>query len=217
MPFSGQQAGGGVQPDPACTGDIRFAPGVQVGEIGHRAARTVERFFVGSELDQVARHKPRGNAQMAQDLYQQPGAVATRARAVAQCLFTTLHPRFHANQIRHGVLHALVDLHQKVIDVDRLRMFATPLREPLHQARPGRFDFQKRCQLGFQTRWIAERKMLGPVFDKEIKWVDDRHVGHQIDRHRQFAGRLGEGNAGNEIAVGVLLRIDEMRSRLNVE
>ena len=65
MTFSGEQARGGVQSDPAGAGDIGFAPGVQVGEIGAGSGRAVERFFIGGELDQITRYKTCSNAQMA--------------------------------------------------------------------------------------------------------------------------------------------------------
>ena len=47
--------------------------GVQVGEIKLGAAGAVERLYVGLELDQVARHKTRGQATVAQQLHHQPG------------------------------------------------------------------------------------------------------------------------------------------------
>ena len=43
MAFAGEQAGGGVEADPAGAGNIDFRPGVQVGEIMVGAGRAVER------------------------------------------------------------------------------------------------------------------------------------------------------------------------------
>jgi type IV secretory pathway TrbL component len=70
--FAGQQAGGRVQADPAGAGQVDLAPGVQVGEVDLGAAGAVERLHVGLQLDQVARHEARRQAQVAQQLHQQP-------------------------------------------------------------------------------------------------------------------------------------------------
>lgn len=51
MAFTGQQARGGVQPNPAGAGQVHLAPGVQIGEIDLGAAGAIERFLVGLELD----------------------------------------------------------------------------------------------------------------------------------------------------------------------
>ena len=74
--LAGQQAGGGVQADPAGARQIDFGPGVQVGEVGGRACRAVERLHVGDELDQIAGDEARGEAEMAQ----QPAPAARRNR-----------------------------------------------------------------------------------------------------------------------------------------
>ncbi len=62
MPLARQQAGGGIEPDPARAREVDLRPGMQVGEVGLRARRAVERFHVGGELDQVARDEARGQA-----------------------------------------------------------------------------------------------------------------------------------------------------------
>ena len=70
--FSGQQARGGIQTDPAGTGQEHLAPGVQVGEVGFRTAGAINGLDVGRELDQVPRDETRGQAQVAQQLHQKP-------------------------------------------------------------------------------------------------------------------------------------------------
>ena len=79
MAFAGEQAGGGVEADPAGAGQVDFGPGVQIGEVGGGAGGAVERLHVGRELDQVAGDEARGEAEMAQDLDQQPGRIAAGA------------------------------------------------------------------------------------------------------------------------------------------
>ena len=84
MSFAGEQSGSRIEPDPAGAGQIDFGPGVQVGEVAVRAARAVQRFDVGRELNQVAGNEPRRQAQMPQQLHQQPGAVAAGAASQRQ-------------------------------------------------------------------------------------------------------------------------------------
>ena len=62
MALAGQQAGGGVEADPAGARQIDLGPGVQVGEVGGRALRAVQRLHVGDELDQVAGDEARGDS-----------------------------------------------------------------------------------------------------------------------------------------------------------
>ena len=71
--FAGEQSRGRVEADPSGAGNVGFGPRVQVGEVLLRAARPVERLLVGGELDEVARGEARGDAEVAQDLHQQPG------------------------------------------------------------------------------------------------------------------------------------------------
>ena len=76
MTFTGHQARGRVQADPARAGQVDLAPGVQVGEVDLGARGAVERPHVGLELDQVPRHEARRQPQVAQQLHQQPAGVA---------------------------------------------------------------------------------------------------------------------------------------------
>jgi hypothetical protein len=76
MALAGKQAGCRVEPDPARARQIDLGPGMQVGEILVRPAGARHRFLVDDQLDQVAGDEARGEAQAAQQLHQQPGAVA---------------------------------------------------------------------------------------------------------------------------------------------
>ena len=94
-----EQAGGRVEPDPAGARQIDLGPGVQVGEVAVGPARAFERIDVGRELDQVARDEARGEAEVAQDLDQQPGGVAARACASRQRLVGRLNAGLHADDV----------------------------------------------------------------------------------------------------------------------
>ena len=84
MSFAREQSGSWIEADPAAAGQVDFGPGVQVGEILVRAARAVERFDVGRELNQVAGNESRRQSKMPEQLHQQPGAIAAGAASERQ-------------------------------------------------------------------------------------------------------------------------------------
>ncbi len=81
VPLAAEQAGGGVEPDPARAGDVDLGPGVQVGEVVVRAGGAVQRLQVVLELDQVARDEAGGEAEPPQHLHQQPAGIAAGSLA----------------------------------------------------------------------------------------------------------------------------------------
>ena len=77
MTFAGQQARGRIEPDPARARNEGFGPGVQVGPV----VLVARRLLVGVQLNQIAGHEACRQAELAQHLGQQPGAVTTRPGA----------------------------------------------------------------------------------------------------------------------------------------
>ena len=69
----------GIEADPAGAGQIDLAPGVQVGEVRSVPDGPSSDFTSGVELDQVAGDEARREAEVAQQLHQQPAGVAARA------------------------------------------------------------------------------------------------------------------------------------------
>ena len=96
--FAGEQAGGGIEADPAGAGEIDFGPRVEVGEV-HRSGGAVERFDVGRELDEIAGDEAGGEAEMAQDLDQQPCGIAAGTGAQGERFFAGLDAGFHADDV----------------------------------------------------------------------------------------------------------------------
>ncbi len=76
MTFSGKQSRSRIESDPTRAGQIHLAPGMQVGEVAFRPRRTLERLHIGCELDEITGYEARREAQMAQQLYEQPTRVA---------------------------------------------------------------------------------------------------------------------------------------------
>ena len=181
VPFSGKQSRGRIEADPPGTGDIDFSPCMQVGEILVGAGRPVERFDIGHQLHQVSRHEARRQPEVAQDLHQQPAGVAAGAELVRQCMLAGLHAWFHAHGIIDGAMHTLVDRDQKIDDALRVQV---GLIKKFLQQRTAFDSFQIRGEFLEQLFGIFERIFFCVFFQEEIKRVDDRHFGNQIDLYR---------------------------------
>src|SRR6185436_14017979 len=78
MSFTGEKAARGIEPNPTGPGEEDLAPGMQICEISRGPARAIKRFHVRSKLNQVTADKARGQAEVSQQMHQQPGAVAAR-------------------------------------------------------------------------------------------------------------------------------------------
>ena len=208
--FAGQQAGGGVQPDPAPTGQIDLAPRVQIGEIGRRADRSIERLHIGRELDQVAGNEASREPQMAQQLHQQPGRVATGTGGTGQCLLGRLHARLQADQIADVVLQPLVERHQ---EVERGLRFARHGGQVAGELRRQRAGLAIRRQFERLLGRIGEGKLLGLRLEEEVERVEHRHLGDQIDFDAQFLRRLGKHQPGQVVRLRILLPVHEMPGR----
>ncbi len=97
--LAGQQAARRVEADPAGTGQIDLAPRMQVGEVVVGARRPVDGDEVGLQLDQVARDEAGGEAEVAQDLDEQPRGVPARAGAALEGLLGRLDAGLHADDV----------------------------------------------------------------------------------------------------------------------
>ncbi len=207
VPFSGQQTRRGIEADPARTGQVHLAPGVQVGEIGLGATGAVKRFHVTLELDQIARDEARGKAQVAQKLHQQPARIAARARCVQQRGLGFLNAGLHADQVADLALQLLVQGHEIVDRGSRLARQRGEIalehrrqrrRGAVHRQRPG------------QRRIVGERKLLGLRLQEKIERIEHRHLGHEIDLDAQGRRALREHQPREVVALRVLLPVDEM-------
>ena len=212
--FAGHQAGGGVQADPAGAGQVHLAPGVQVGEVDFGAAGAVQGLHVGLELNQVARHEARGQAAVAQQLHQQPARVAAGTAGQLQGFFGRLHAGLHADQVLDVLAEHVVQLDQ---ENHRAPLGAVDLVQVgLDQRRHG-LGRQVGGQLFFQLGVVGERKLFGVGLQEEVKRVVHGHFEHRVDRDLEFADLFREHQAGLVVGERILLPVDEMASRLDLE
>ena len=214
MPFTGEQAGSRVEADPASAGQVHLAPGVQVGEVLLGAAGAVEGFDVGRELDQVAGDETRRQPQVAQQLHQQPGRIAARAGSQLQGFFRRLHARLHADQVADVLRHALVERHQ---EVDAGRGLALDTGQVLGEQRPAGLGDQIGRQLAPLGLDIGEGNLLGMRLEEEVEGVEHRHLGDQVDGDLELFGLLREHQARQVVALRVLLPVDEVLARPDLQ
>ncbi len=88
--------------------------------------------------------------------------------------------------------------------------------EPLQQ-RPGWLRRPVDFQVVGDVFRVVEGQILRRRLHEEVERVVDRHVGDQIDLDPELHHRLGKDEARQEIAVGVLLQIDEVFCRLDLQ
>ena len=119
MPFACHQTRRRVEADPAGAGQKCFGPSVQIGEVVRGADWTVERFDVGRELNQIAGDEARGEPEMAQDLHEQPAAVATRAAFELERFFRAEYAGLEPHDVLDIGLQPRIQRDQKIDRVDR--------------------------------------------------------------------------------------------------
>ncbi len=210
-----EQTGGRVEADPAGTGQVDFGPRVQVGEVAVRSRRAVERLHVGHELDQITGYEPRSEPQMAQQVHEQPAAVAARPRAERQRLFGRLNAGLHADRVLDFVLQPLIQLDEEV-DAAGLGL-AAQLDEPFPDERPRGLHAQERLEVLLELTLVRERNLLGVRLQEEIERIAHGHVGDEIYLDAEMIHLLREDDACEEVAEGVLLPVQEVAGRLDLQ
>ena len=91
-----------------------------------------------------------------------------------------------------------------------------PARRALRRG-PGRFEFAERGEFLLEARVIAERPGFRFGFEEEVERVDGRHVGDEVHRDAEMGDFFREDDAGEEIALRVLLPVQEVAFGLDLE
>ena len=208
--FAAEQTRCRVEADPAGAGQIHFRPGVQIGEVDVGAGGAVERFDVGPQLNQITGDKARRQADMAQDLNEEPCRVAARSGTGGKRLFGRLHARLHPHHIFDQLLQTLIELDQKV---DRVARLARDRADQFLELRSGGFRPDESQQILVKLRLEFERPFVRGRLDEKVERIDDLHVGREVDRDREFGGLFREDKPRQPIAVRVLLPIHVMLRR----
>src|SRR5215472_12424614 len=151
---------------------------------------------------------------MTQRLDKKPCRVATRARTRLECPFGRLHTRLHPDAVSEFLLNTAVEVDQ---ELHRIARFA---RSCVHKCRhpwSGRFSLAIGGKLMFELRGVDERKLLRVVLDEEIEGIKNGQVRQEVNVNGKLRSPVRKHVTGEPIAVRVLLPINEMLSRCNLE
>ena len=181
---------------------------MQIGEIFSRAfSATINRLHVSDQLDQVARDEAGREAEMAQRVHQQPRRVTAGAFSEAEAFFRSVNPRLHAHDIGNLALNQAVDVDQLI---NRALLLPRNFGEQGGEQWPRFLSFAEGSELFLQHRIIGEGECLGVRLQEEVERVDGRHIGDEINLHVKMVHFLRENHAGEEVALRILLPIEEV-------
>ena len=90
-------------------------------------------------------------------------------------------------------------------------------RQPLHEQRATLIDGQIGREVFGKIIAIRKWKMIGVTFHEEIKRIHHRHIGDEINGDFKLARFFGEHKARDVVAENILLPVDEVLFRLDVE
>jgi hypothetical protein len=183
---------------------------MEIGEVDARPGRPVERLDVGGELDQIAGDEARREAEVAQQLDEQPAGVAARAGAARERHVGRLDAGLEPDDVADVAGEALVEADQ---EVEGARLAARDRGQQRLEPRSGRGRRHEGCQITRQRRIVGERPLLGLRLEEKVEGVDDRDLGDEVDLDRERARRLREDHPGQVVAVRILEPVQEVRLR----
>ena len=214
MRFAGQQAGCGIKPDPTRPGQVNLGPGMQIGEIMGRPGGAIDGGQVRFELDQIARHKPRGEPKVAQGVDQQPTAIAARPFGEAEGFLGRLDAGFQPDDIADLARQTGV---QADDEIDGAQGIAGDRGQECGQQRACRIDLAINDQIGGDILRVGKRPGLCCILDEKVERVIDGHIRHKINFDPQLIDRVRKNIAGQPVAVHVLLVVHKMLDRTDFE
>ena len=214
MTLAGEEPGGRIETNPSGAGKIDLRPRMEIGEVGRRSFGALQRFHVGLELDQIAGDEARGQAEMAQDLDQQPGAVAAGSAGQRERFLRRLDAGLETNQVADLACDTLIETDQEVVGA----LFgAIDTLEERPQARARGPAFEVRRQLLFDRGFVTEGEPFRIRLKEIVERIDDLHLGDEIDLDREAARLIRKDQPRQIIAVRVLLPVDEVFARLDLQ
>ena len=181
---------------------------MQIAEILVGALRAFQRIDIRLQLNQVARHEPRREPEMARHIA--PAARPSRGRSptpIDSVSSGVCTPGFHADQVTHALLQAEVETDQ---EVDGALGLLRQRGDEFGHQRTGRLRRQIRGEVEAQIVGIDEREPLRIGLDEEVERIDDRQVGGEIDLDPEFVGLFRKYQPRQPVAVRVLLPVDEV-------
>ena len=127
---------------------------------------------------------------------------------------TGLHARLHPDDVLDFVMDEAVEVDE---EVDGVALAAGNLVEKGAQARPERLEFEVGLEFVREDGVVGEGKFLGGVLDEEVEGIDRRQVGGELDLDLELVGLFRENEPRLEVALRVLLPVDEVGLRRDLE
>ena len=168
---------------------------------------TIDGLLIRLKLNQIARDEPRSHAEVAQGLNHQPGGIPTGTGGERERLLRTLNPGLEPDQIPNILLELAVQVDQKI---NRSATRTIDPGQPLDQLGPCWLAIQIGCQFDLQVICINERGLFGVGLQKEIKWIENRHLDDEIDRDRKLGHLFREHQTGHPVRKRILLPIHKV-------
>ena len=164
--------------------------------------------LIGRELDQVAGDEACSQAEVAENLHEQPAGVAAGARLGLQRFFRRLNACFHARAIGDVAAECDVEIGD---ELNRGARRTIDLSQVAIQQRLGGGLIEIRPQVSSQRPVIGKGKARSLRINEEVKRVDRRHLGDQIDRDSKLGRLFGKHDTSEKVAERILLPIDVVR------
>ena len=127
-------------------------------------------------------------------------------------------PLPHARLQPHDVADLLLQPRIEADDeVDGAHLLGAGLGEPCLEQRSRRLELAERRDLLGQRGIVGEGPGLGLGVQEKVEGVDHRHVGDEIDRDLEPIGLVREHQPRQMIALRVLLPVDEVPDRRDLQ
>src|SRR5262249_15329221 len=125
-----------------------------------------------------------------------------------------LDARLHADHVADVFLESAIELDEKI---DGPLLAVTKAREILVDENARLLDLEIRVQLDGESLVVAEGVLARSILDEEVEGVDADHLGDEIDLDDELPRGLGKDEPGQVVAVRILLPVEEMLARLDLQ
>ena len=102
-------------------------------------------------------------------------------------------------------------------EVDRCDRAAIDPAQPLRQQGARGLELEVRLEFLGDARLVGERVLLGFGLEEEVERIEHRHFGDEVHLQAELAGLPGNHDAGEVVAERILLPVQEVSGRLDVQ
>src|SRR5262249_15660863 len=124
----------------------------------------------------------------------------------------SLYARFHADQIFDVAGELAIELDK---ERDAAHLLPRNCSQVTREERRQRLLTKVRREFHSLPRFVFERIVLGVRFEEKIEWVNDRHLGDEVDFDAKLARGFRKYKARQIVCLRVLLPVDKMLGRFD--